>query len=224
MQRYQKFGVAKNLHEVLPKGVLNFTDEQISKLRNVGEVLLALSAFAGIATVALVAPNALQLINKLPWARRTYKNLLSKNREQQKAIARGFYYIKQNSYAELIEEKGQVKIKITAKGRKKIKAMNFNFLSVPKTQWDGKWWFVLADIPTKECRYAADLFRNKLKQMNFFPLQRTVWVYPNDPRDEIDFISSLYKIYGFVTVLQAAVVDSDDEKKLKTRFKNLKLI
>jgi hypothetical protein len=224
MQRYQKIQIAKNLHKALPKRKLELDDSQIQTLRNVGEVILAIAAVAGIVTVATVAPNALQLINKLPWAKKTYRNLLSKNRDQKKAIARAFYYIKQKSYVNLVAKGSDVQIKITSKGRKKIKLMNFNSLTVPKAKWDGKWWFVLADIPTKEYKHSADLLREKFKAMHFYPLQRTVWVYPSDPRDEVDFISSYYGIERFVTVLQASVVDFDDEKKLKSYFKNLNLI
>jgi hypothetical protein len=224
MQNYQKIHVVRDLNKLVPKSSLELDDAQIQKLRNVGEVLLALTAVAGMLTVAAVAPNALQLIDKLPWARKTYRSLLSKNRDQEKAVARAFYYIKQNSYVKLITKGENVQIKITSKGRKKIKAMNFTSLAVPKSKWDGKWWFVLADIPTKEFKNSADLFREKLKAMHFYSLQRTVWVYPFDPRDEVDFVSAYFGIERFVTVLQASLVDPDDQKKLKNYFKLFKII
>lgn len=224
MSRYQKINIPKNLNRALPKAWLELTDSQIQTLRNVGEVILALVALGGLLTVAAVAPKALQLINKLSWARKTYRGSASKKRDQKKAIARGFYYIKNNSYVKLISKGENTEIKITAKGRKKIRLMNFKSLAVRKSKWDGKWWFVLADIPTKEFRRSADLLREKFKAMHFYPLQRTVWVYPYDPRDEVDFISSYYRIDRFVTVLQASVVDADDKSKLTRYFKNLKLI
>lgn len=224
MRRYQKIHLAKNLDKILPKARLELDDSQIQQLKNVGQVLLAVAAAGGMATVAIVAPNALQLINKLPWAKKTYRSLLSKKRDQKKAVARAFYYIKQHDYVKLINKGESTLIEITGKGRKRIKQMNFNNLTVPKSLWDGKWWFVLADIPTKEFRYSADRIREKFKLMHFFPLQKTVWVYPYDPRDEVDFVSTYYQINRFVTVLQASVLDGDDENKLKSYFKNLKLI
>src|SRR6185503_2805176 len=92
----------KIISSSLPKGHLNLTAEQIDKLKNIGEAVLAVGAVLGIASVTVVAPNALQLIGKARWAAKTYKNILSKDREQKHKITRSFYYLKRHGLIELI--------------------------------------------------------------------------------------------------------------------------
>ncbi len=224
MRKYLKMDLAKKVGDAIPKRTFELSDRQISKLRNTAEVLLVLSAVAGLATVAVIAPNALQLINKLPWARKTFRSLVTKNRDQKKVLTRAVYYIRQNNYVELVPKGDDVQIKITEKGKQKLKEINLKNLSVPKQKWDGMWWFVLADIPTEPHRADADRLRKKLKEMGFYFMQRTVWVYPFDPRGEIEFIATHYGIGQYITMLQASAVDQEDERNFKLWFKGLNIL
>jgi len=116
-------------------------------------------------------------------------------------------------------------MKITKKGEDKVRRLNFENLTIPQTSRLRKhWWFVLADIPSNPYRRRADLFREKLKLMNFYPLQRTVWVYPYKPTDQIEFVAVYYEIENFVTVAEAAKLDADDEEKLNQFFKDKSII
>jgi hypothetical protein len=80
---------------------------------------------------------------------------------------------------------------------------------------------VAADIPTKDHRQGADLLRRKLKQMGFYPLQRSLWFYPFDPRPEIEFICREFGVANFVTVMEINRLDVQDEKLLKKHFSKL---
>jgi DNA-binding transcriptional regulator PaaX len=103
--------------------------------------------------------------------------------------------------------------------------MSFDHLSITRPKvWNRHWWVVLADIPSKDFRVQADMFRKKLKNMEFYPLQRTVWIHPFDPRDEIDFVSVHYGIERFVTVLEATTLHADDRERLEKYFKGLNKI
>ncbi|OGE84822.1 MAG: hypothetical protein A3J48_01250 [Candidatus Doudnabacteria bacterium RIFCSPHIGHO2_02_FULL_46_11] len=95
---------------------------------------------------------------------------------------------------------------------------------MPKAaKWDGRWWAVLADIPVKD-RVWADQFRVKVKTLGFYPLQRTVWFYPFDPRDEIDFVAEFYHVYRFVTVIRVDKLNENDRQTLQKYFRDQKII
>lgn len=205
---------------VKPQPKLQNNDFQ--NLKNAGEVILSLVSIAGLATLAVVAPNAVKMIYDFKKLGNAYKRASPKKIEYD--LTKAFYYLKKKSYVEIFKSQGDIYFKITAKGRKKIRQINFRNLKIPKTFWDKRWWFVMADIPTKEYKNQADQFRKKIKELMFYPLQRTVWAYPYDPRDEIDFISAHYGLERFVTVLKAEVVDESDSQDLTAYFKKNKLI
>ena len=112
-------------------------------------------------------------------------------------------------------------ISLTKLGKKRLQKMNYVNLTIEKhLSWDGKWWQIAADIPTKKYKWAADLFREKLIKMKFFPLQRTLWLYPFDPRKEIEFIIQHFGIERFVTLMEICRLDKDDERRMKRFFEN----
>ena len=174
----------------------------------------------GVIAVAAIAPNLLHVVGKM--SRYGYENVDRKKRfeNRTKDLVKSIYYLKRYKYVQLAQEGDEFIMKVTKKGEDKIRRMNFKTLQVPRTaRFFKHWWFVLADVPSKPYRHQADLFREKLKQMDFYPLQRTVWVFPFNPIDQVEFISVYYGIEQFVTVLEAAKVDRDDEEKLNKFFK-----
>lgn len=145
-------------------------------------------------------------------------------KERTKKVTRTFYYLKENGYIKFFREKGGYKIILTKKGRAKARELNFNTITIKRpTVWDKKFWQVAADIPTKY-RSGADVFRRKTKELNFFPLQRTLWFYPFDPRKEIELIAETCSISSFVTVMKIEKLDPSDEKIIREHFKKLDVI
>lgn len=224
MKKYSKLGVSKAVKKGLPKGFLEFDANQAEKLKSVSAVILAIAGTAALATVAVVAPNALRLINSAKWAHKTYKDSLTKRHDQKEIIRKSFYYLKSRGYIEIREKGNDSEIVVTEKGKQRLAKLDFFMLSVPKQKWDKNWWFVLADIPTEDYKSRANAFREKLKAMGFYPLQRTVWVYPYDPREQILLIAGHYTVDRFVTTLKASVVENDDNKKLTDFFRSRNLI
>lgn len=212
--------IAQSIRQGFPRKHLQLSEKQIGTLKNIKDLVLAIALVTGTITLATLAPNIFQYLDKMPWARRTYRSRNTKLKDQEKKVIRSIYYLKTQGYVELIPEGEDFKVKIVKKGRKKVRQMRFDSLSVPKMKtWNGHWWIVLADIPSKDYRRRADFFRDKLKTMNFYPLQRTGWVYPFDPRDEVDFVSAYYGVERFVTTMEAVTVDSEDKTVLKKYFK-----
>jgi len=98
--------------------------------------------------------------------------------------------------------------------------MNFEDLQIRvEKSWNSHWWVVVSDVP-KEFRYQADRFREKLKKMKLYPLQRTVWVFPFDPRDEIDFVSAYFGLDRYVTVMEVLKLDPADGQLIREYFED----
>lgn len=196
--------------------LVELTDEQKRLVRTVAGAALGVVAATGIVALAAVAPNIFEAVDKV------YKFAKGKKysfKEKQEKTADAFYYLKRHGLIQIKSNKSSLYAQITKKGRDKMEKLNLDTLRVKRqTSWNGKWWLVAADIPTKEHRWAADLLRKKIKQMQFYPLQRTLWLYPYDPVREIEFLSQYFGIARFVTVMEVSRLDKDDEQKLKKFF------
>jgi DNA-binding transcriptional regulator PaaX len=102
--------------------------------------------------------------------------------------------------------------------RGKLKALKYHFarMKIQKDKWDGKWWIVIFDIPEK-LKKARDALRWKLKELGFYELQKSVFVFPYECKDEIDFIIEFFNLRRFV---RYGVLESiDNELHLKKIFK-----
>ncbi len=219
--KYNK--IKSQIDKLLPKkGILEINPQDLTALKKVSLVTLAIIGIAGFVSIALVAPNLFSVLGKIAKFKSKYRT----REERANQTSRIFYYLKRRGYICFKESKTQgFWVRLTAKGKKVYKELSYETLKIPKPKkWDKKWWQVAADIPTKEFRRAADLFRLKIKQMHLYPLQRSLWFYPYDPRKEIEFIIKYFRIESFVTVMEINRLDLDDEKVLKKYFKKLHVL
>lgn len=199
------------------------TPEQIEKLKTAGAIALVIVGLAGVIVLSAAAPNIFYALGKI--FEKKYPNRKLTRQEKETKIAQAFYYLKKSRYITMRPTGKDFKLFLTEIGKKRLGRLSFDTMVIKKPRaWDGKWWQVAADIPTKEYKWAADLFRRKLKEMNFFSLQRTLWFYPHDPRQEIEFIIHHYGIENFVTVMEINRLDRDDEGKMRKYFKELNII
>ncbi|MDE2311729.1 MAG: hypothetical protein KGJ93_01390 [Patescibacteria group bacterium] len=190
---------------------------QLAHLRSVSEIVLATVAVAGTVLLAAVAPNIFQAVDKLFIHKSRKKISFSKKKAK---IQQAIYYLKRTGKIKVGASKGQLRVRLTNLGRKRVEEADFGSLAVPKPSgWNQKWWQVAADIPTKQYRQAADALRWKLKQMGFYSLQRTLWLYPYDPRRELQMVVDRFGVGRFVAVMEVSGLDKDDEGKMKRYFK-----
>ena len=113
---------------------------------------------------------------------------------------------------------GTLTLVLTDKGKQKLLKYDFEKMRIPRQRWDGKWRIVIFDIPEKQ-REARDSLRDKLKNLGFHELQRSVFVYPLDCGNEMEFIIEFFNIRKFV---RYGTLDSiDNELHLKRIFEGL---
>lgn len=122
---------------------------------------------------------------------------------------------------ELIDYKektnGNVEIVLTKSGKKKILEYNIDDLKLNKEKkWDGKWRMIMFDIPNSK-KKIRDILRQKLKLLEFYPIQKSVFISPYECEKEIDFISSFYNVGNNILLFHTH--DFEGEEKLKHYFK-----
>lgn len=94
--------------------------------------------------------------------------------------------LKKSEWVEKITENEEIFYQITPKGEKSVD----KYLKPLKQtgKWDGKWRLVMFDIPEVN-RDIRDRLRRSLSNLGLGILQASVWISPNDIKDEINEIT-----------------------------------
>ncbi len=123
----------------------------------------------------------------------------------------------QNKWIEKKENPdGSYTISLATKG--KLKALTYHFLEmkIERKNWDDKWRIVVFDIP-ESLKRGRDVLRDKLKNLGFYELQKSVFIFPYECQNEIEFVIELFNLRKYV---RFGVLDSiDNELHLKKIFK-----
>lgn len=187
------------------------------KAKSVATNVLLVAGTVGVLGLAFTMPNALKLLS--PFLRRKYKRPLSAG-EQREKVAKVFYYLKESGQIHMESTAEGLVATLTEKGTARFNRLRSEVRAIARPkQWDGKWWLVAADIPTKTYRIAADMFRLKLRELCFYPLQRTLWLHPFNPSRELEYIVAKYGIGKFVTLMEINRLDTEDKKNIIRYFK-----
>lgn len=116
------------------------------------------------------------------------------------------------------ESDGTISVVLTEKGEKlKINFDIDNMKLKESGKWDRKWRIVVFDIPEKKKR-AREALRMKLREFEFYQLQRSVWVYPYDCEKEISFIAEFFEIRSNLRYIVAERINNEAELKLHFRL------
>ncbi|MBI2120408.1 MAG: hypothetical protein HYT94_02160 [Parcubacteria group bacterium] len=171
------------------------------------KVALALVVAAGILTTLTVAPGLTVLA-------RHYKRSKYYSEKQMRSAVQN---LRRRGYIETSHDKNEPRIRLTKKGEEYFQKMLFEESRLTsQAEWDGKWRFVLFDIPVEYTK-AREALRFRLKALGFFQYQKSVWAYPYPCKDEILFVSDHFNIGRFVEILDATGLS--DDAVLKKHFK-----
>ncbi|MBI3627879.1 MAG: hypothetical protein HY220_04040 [Candidatus Sungbacteria bacterium] len=125
-------------------------------------------------------------------------------------------YLRRKKYIEYKEIGGKTRITLTEEGKRKALIYNLESIVLPTfPMWDGKWRMIAFDIP-EQLRRGRDALRHKLIDLGCVQLQKSLWVWPYECKDEIDFIAESFQIGKYVHYIVADSVTS--EKYLLYKF------
>ncbi|OGE81697.1 MAG: hypothetical protein A3H72_03950 [Candidatus Doudnabacteria bacterium RIFCSPLOWO2_02_FULL_48_8] len=170
------------------------------KNQDIAKAIICALGVAALIVVAIAAPNAVQVFAQF------YKPAGRFNKRQ---IAGGLYYLKSKKIIGIGQEGGKTVIKLTQAGKAKLLKYKLEDMKMSRPKkWDRKWRMVMFDIPEKY-KVNRTVFVEKLKELGFAPMQKSVWVWPYDCEDETDFLKEMYEIRPFVKLAVAERLEGE---------------
>ena len=181
------------------------------------DAMLKLVAFSGVLSVGIVAPNAIQALDK------PLKIFFSKldKRSREREYYRLVRYMRQQNLLSPVDntKNYQHGLILSEKGLKRVKQANINSLTIDMQDvWDEKWRIVLFDIPEVSKRN-RDYFTTKLKSLGFVQLQRSVWIHSFPCREKIASITEHCGVRKYITYIETSHIDSSNILKTRYNFK-----
>ena len=134
-------------------------------------------------------------------------------RDRLRGLVREFYNDRLVSCKE--NKEGLVEVVLTKDGEKKALRFKLDDIKIKKPKkWDKQWRIVIFDIPEKFKR-AREALREKLKNIGFVELQKSVFANPFECEDEINFIVEVFQIRPFVRFIRAENFTNEEQFRMK---------
>jgi DNA-binding transcriptional regulator PaaX len=166
--------------------------------------VLTAIGIAGLITIVAIAPNSLQMLQLFGLGRKKYKP---------RSVYSTLKRLEREKIIEIHERGDRAIMTITEKGKKRLLKYNIDDIEIkiPK-KWDGKWRIVSFDIPEKQ-KKAREALRHKLKELDFLPLQKSLFIFPYPCKNEIDFVTRIFQVESYVIFLETKIIDGEYKPK-----------
>lgn len=173
--------------------------------------LLFTAALGGMLAVGVLAPNLFKILRIPNYAERG-KRL---NKEGFLRSRRACYQLEKRGLIERdFTEGSSQRWRLTLLGKEMIEKIVIRpkkRIAAGPVRWDGKMRLIVFDIPDTHKR-ARDVFRNQLKAIGCYPLQRSVLAYPFPCKQELLVTAARLDIQDFVEIY--TIEDFDNKKTL----------
>ncbi len=173
----------------------------------VGEVILVSIATVGVMSLAVCAPNALQLLKPF-FKKKKYSPHQSINRNIESLIKTGLV-------SKHVNAQGELQLELTQRGKWEAMLRTKKDKGNRK-QWDDKWRFVIFDVPNAKSRLRIELTRG-MHMYGFYQLQKSVWVYPYPCDDFVKIIRDYLELNEYVFYITSDAFAGD--KVIRKNFK-----
>lgn len=162
---------------------------------------------------SLLIGGAVILVLSSPHATRIIANYFKGNRRK---FMRSVGNLKKSKYINSYYRDGKEMIEITESGKKRSLQYDFEDMKIRTSKsWDGIWRIVTYDISEKRKR-GRDQFVIKLKELGFYPYQKSMFIFPFKCKDEIEFMKEHLFLGDSIHYIEATRID--DEEVLKKKF------
>lgn len=167
---------------------------------DVSKAVLQTIKAAGILSVMLVAPNAMQMFGN--------RGLLNLNKRQKGII---------NNARDRLVKDGNLErdsrgfLSLTEKGKEKLRQYELSEykLIIPKV-WDKKWRVLIFDIP-EYIRPLRDKIRLTLMSIGFMRIQDSVWIFPYDCEELVALLKADFKVGKDLLYLVVEKIENDKQ-------------
>ncbi len=172
------------------------------------EIALKSIMAVGLVSVAVVAPNALQMLKIFGVGKRS--------QDLRYRINKKIFLLQKQGYIYFVTRNGQKFATLTPKGKKEIDKYLLGDLQIKKPKkWDKKWRIVSFDIKNTRTPL-RNIFRHHLKRLGFVQYQKSIWIHPYDCEEIIIMMKSYFKFGKEVMYIVAEHLEND--KDLRKHF------
>lgn len=190
----------------------DFLDSDKASAKTV-KLLLAVVGLAGVLAVAMVAPNIFSIT-----AGHRERQFDRSDQKYRRRISSAVHYAKNRGYVKTIQEDNKMYLTLTPQGENLLALEILKNLKICSRElWEGGWYLVIFDIPVKK-NFSRDFFRNKLKQLNFYQLQESVFLFPWNCKKEIDLLRKFLGIEKYVCVVEVKGLEREEYYKKHFRL------
>lgn len=145
--------------------------------------ILSWLAITGAICIAATSPHF--VINLL-------KEFKQGRKYKKKNIYNAFYRLQREGCLNIERKDHKVYISLTERGKKKVGRLQIDNLKIKKVKkWDGRWRVVIFDIAQLK-RLQRNAFRDKLKELGFCSVQKSVLICPYECKDEIELLREFF--------------------------------
>ncbi|MFQ5661689.1 MAG: hypothetical protein ACE5F2_00340 [Candidatus Paceibacteria bacterium] len=143
-------------------------------------------------------------------------NLFGNDKRKKEKIRRTLKQLEKKRFVKMYYKDNKELVEITEKGKKRLLQYDYDDIKIkiPK-RWDGLWRIVIFDVPENR-KKARDSINIKLKELGFYSIQKSTFIFPYECKNEIDFIKEHLFVRKYVDYIVAKSIEN--EIKLKKIF------
>lgn len=144
-----------------------------------------------------------------------YYKILGVIRDEWKAIddpvfRKSIEQLHKRGYVNKSGQGKKVEYKITNQGFAQARLISVQSVQLPKERtWDKRWRLIFSDIPEKHKR-VRDSLRFVLVSLGCKQMQKSVWIYPFECREQIDFVLKCHHAQKYVSYAVVDLLTNDD--------------
>ncbi len=168
------------------------------------ETLLSILEVGALLAVAIVAPGAVRMF-------KGFSRDKSWEEYYDSSVKRGVERLWRRGLVKMVETDEGYVVQITKKGKTEKLRFDLETMTIPaQDKWDGKWRMVFFDIFTTKDTVRRE-FRERLKGLGFFPMQKSVYVYPYPCSKEIQFLREILQVPHEVKLATVEHLENDED-------------
>ena len=170
---------------------------------------LKIIGLVGFSGITVNAPNVSAGLRKL----------LRQSPARYTDMNRLLYDLKRRGLIEVFKETGQkITFSLTPAGAYRLQALQLDEIRIPKPKtWDSKWRLVAFDVPISSSRQRQE-FVAKLQTLNFFMLQKSLWVYPFPCFSQVEAVASYFNVRRYLSLIEINALDQASARRLHQHF------
>jgi DNA-binding transcriptional regulator PaaX len=175
------------------------------KTGQISKKILMYLFITGAICIAVSSPRFISRVGQTIFKQKLY---------QKRKLLDAFNYLKRQELIKIKKGNSDVRVSLTLKGKQRANKYQIHDVIIGSPQnWDRKWRVIVFDVP-QEQRTKRNVFQKKLKELGFYPLQKSVWLHPSECKEKIQLLKSFFGLKrGEVRTIVAQEIENDSSIK-----------